>query len=95
MRGRAHQAALQAGCVAAVPGVGQEADFLAGPGLQGCSARVRDLLGGVVAVQAQEAELHRAGPRVFQLGGENTGKWGCFRRLCSPQGNPCQGTAAC
>lgn len=78
-----------------IPGVGQEADFPVGLGLAvlgGCSAGVRDLLGGAVAVQAQEAELHRAGPRVFQLQGHKTA--GAASGGSAPhEDKPCQGPA--
>lgn len=66
----AHQAALQGGCVALLPGVRQEEDFLLGLGLApfwGWAAGVGDLLCGQAAVQPQEAQLHRAGTRVLQL----------------------------
>lgn len=71
--GQAHQAALQAGRIALLLGISQEADFLLGLGLAmlgGRSAGVGDLLAGPVAVQAEEAELHRAGPCVLQLQGQ-------------------------
>lgn len=97
-QGQAHQAALQAGCVAVIPGVGQEADFLVGLGpaaLRGRSAGVRDLLGGAVAVQAQEAELHRAGPRVFQLQERNPGSGGCLEGAVLPPGQTLAGSSRC
>ena len=68
----AHQAALQCGHVALLPGVSQEADFLlrlavvVGSGAAG----IGDLLGSPMAVQAQEAQLHHAGPYVLQLWGQ-------------------------
>lgn len=67
---RPHHAALQAGCIALLPGIGQEADFFLQLGLallRGRSAGVGDLLCDQAAVQAQEPELHCAGPCVLEL----------------------------
>jgi len=101
-QGQAYLAALQAGCIGLLPGVGQEADFLLQLGLtplRGRSAGVGDLLGGQAAVQAEEAELHRAGPRVLQLQGqqerENRAAGAAWRGLCSPESKTGRDAALC